>query len=83
MDKPNSISYYEHEAEIARVEVHSRRWAIAALLMFIALICTNLGWIVYEMQYQDVVMTENQLEGEGVNILSNGDVTYGNTSENR
>lgn len=45
MDKPNSISYYEHEAEIARSELHSRMWMRAAFVLFIALVVTNVAWI--------------------------------------
>jgi len=68
-ERPREISYYEHEAEIARIETHSRRWMIAALIAFAALIITNFGWIVYEMQYQDVVVTESTQDGSGVNVI--------------
>jgi hypothetical protein len=40
---PNAISYYEHEAELARSELHSRRWMIAAMVSFFALIL-SIGW---------------------------------------
>lgn len=77
-DKPKIISYYEHEAEIARSEVHSKRWMIAAIIAFAALIITNTGWIVHDSLYQDVTMTETSQEGDGPNILGvgNGSVTY-------
>jgi len=32
--RPETISYYEHEAEVARAEVHAERWALAALIAF-------------------------------------------------
>jgi len=37
MDRPDKISYYEHEAEVARAEVNAERWAIAALIAFVIL----------------------------------------------
>lgn len=82
--KPETISYYEHEVEIARSEVHAKRWAIAALIAFITLVGTNLGWIIYEAQFQDVVTETYTAESEGGSIaISNkeGSVTYGGTGE--
>ncbi len=35
--RPDTISYYEHEAEIARAEVNAKRWALAALIAFVSL----------------------------------------------
>ena len=32
-----TISYYEHEAEVARAEVNAERWALAAFLAFMIL----------------------------------------------
>ena len=57
-EKPVTISYYVHEAEIARSEQHSRRWMIAALIAFVALVLSNTGWIIYENQYADEVYTQ-------------------------
>ena len=71
MDKPSTISYYEHEAQVARSEANAKRWAVAALIIFIALIGTNAGWLVYESQYHDVVTVEQEAESEGA-IYQNG-----------
>ena len=79
-DKPKIISYYEHEAEIARSEVHSKRWMIAAIIAFAALIITNTGWIIHESLYQDVVTeTYSADSGDGGVAISNreGGVSYG------
>lgn len=35
--RPDTISYYEHEAEVARSEENARRWALAALIAFVIL----------------------------------------------
>ena len=78
--KPETISFYEHEQEIARTETHSRRWMIAALIIFIALIGTNLGWIIHESMYQDVVTETYTAESDdgGVSISNGtGTVNYG------
>lgn len=35
--RPDTISYYEHEAEMARAVVNAERWALAAVFAFIVL----------------------------------------------
>ena len=35
--RPETISYYEHEAEMARAVVNAERWALAAVFAFIVL----------------------------------------------
>lgn len=84
--KPEAISYYEHEQEIARSENHTRRWAVAALIAFLALIGTNVGWIVYESQYQNVITetytAETDQGGDAQNVIARDKATvnYGDTS---
>lgn len=71
-EKPKVISYYEHEVEVARSEVHSKRWMIAAIIAFAALIITNAGWIVHESLYVDeysATQTVTQ-EGDGTNTFT-------------
>ena len=80
-EKPRFITYYEHEAEMARSELHARRWMVAAVVAFIVFCVSNIGWIIYESQYSDVVMTENTLDGGGVNIMGSGDINYGDQTE--
>lgn len=71
------IPYYVHEGEMARQERHIKRLWILCLVIFLALVGTNAGWIIYESQYQDVVITETKQDGAGVNIVSGKDVMYG------
>ena len=74
---PTEISYYAHEAEVVRLERHNKRAYILTLIIFIALILTNAGWIIHESLYENVVVTENTQDGEGVNIIGGGDISYG------
>ena len=79
-DKPKMISYYTYEAEMARAERHTKRIWILCFVIFTALILTNFGWILYEAQYEDVVMTqEATTDGGGdatVNGSATGDINY-------
>lgn len=61
-----------------------RLWALVFTLVFL-LVGTNVAWVVYESQFEDIVMTENKQDGAGVNIIGGGDVNYGadtNSNEN-
>ena len=83
--KPESIDYYTYEGAMARSERHAHRWMIACIIIFIALIATNTGWIIYDAQFEDIVMTqEATTDGGGDNIINGaalGDVNYGYDSE--
>lgn len=88
-DKPipsdYSVPYYVHEDDINREEHHTKRWFVVWIITFVALILTNLGWIIYESQYQDVVMTQEATTDGGGNVTVNGvgsgDINYGYEGE--
>ena len=52
------IPYAVHEGDVARMERTNRRLWILCLVMFLALVTTNAGWIYYESQFEDVVTTQ-------------------------
>lgn len=78
---PDKIDYVVHEDHMCRMERTIKRLWILCIIIFVALIGTNAGWIIYESQYQDVVITESQQDGAGVNIISGKDVQYGAESK--
>jgi hypothetical protein len=79
MNKPETISYFEHEAAMARQERHVKRLWILCIIIFFSLIATNAGWIWYENQFEDVVTTVTQDTPSGNNnfIGHDGDITNG------
>jgi len=66
------------ELMVAFQERTIRRLWILAILLIILLVGTNIGWIVYESQYQDVTVTQEveQDADNGSNSFVGGDV-YG------
>lgn len=80
-----SVPYIVHESAMARSERHNKRLWIVILVLIGALIGTNLAWIIYESQFEDIVETETIIEAEqdgtGINIVGGGDVNYGAESE--
>lgn len=85
MDKQESamIPYYAHEGEMNRAERANKRLWIIIIILIVALIGTNAGWIIYESQFSEVVTTvEQQVDtGEGTAVVSGtGDAIYGENS---
>ena len=75
------ISYIAHESEVSRLERMIKRLWILCIIIFVALVCTNAGWIYYENQFQDIVMTQEATTDSGgnasVNGVAVGDIYYG------
>lgn len=62
------ISYFAHEGMMARMERMNHRLWIVVIVLIIALIVTNLAWVLYEGQfesYQETVQTVKQDSGDG------------------
>ena len=55
-----NVPYFVHEAEMARQERTVKRLWILCIIMFLALVISNAGWIYYESQFEDVVTTVTQ-----------------------
>lgn len=75
-----TISYYIHEEQMNRLEVHNKRLFILALVIFVALILTNGAWIYHESLYEDVVTetyTTTTSGNDAVFVNGTGDLNYG------
>lgn len=69
---PEVVSYYDHQEQLAREERHTNRWRIFAWVMFAALVITNVGWIIYESSYQDVVTVTQDVDTQQSPAYVNG-----------
>lgn len=82
MDEYTSmITAAQHEKEMTRMETANRRWFIAFMVVLVMLFASNLAWVIYESQFQDVVITQDGYsEGNGTNVFNGtGEVQYGGT----
>lgn len=70
--KPENVSYYVHESEMARQERHVKRLWVLVIIMFAALVITNAGWIWYESQFEDIVMTQDATTDGGGDAIIHG-----------
>lgn len=83
MDKSESamIPFYVHEGEVYRLERANRRLFILMLIVFLAFITTNAGWIIYESQFEDVVVTQENADGFNNYVGRDGDIYNGETND--
>lgn len=75
----------QHEKEMTRLEVQSKRWFIAFIIVLSMLFVTNAAWVIYENSLQDVVVTQEIDTGEGDATVSGvgiGDINYGEGETN-
>ena len=72
-DMPETVSYYDHQEQMTREERHTNRWRVFAWVMFAAFVLSNLGWIIYESQFEKVSTTVTQeTSSEGGDATING-----------
>lgn len=76
------ISRYAFERMQTKEEKNDRWRNIFILVLIILLVVTNAMWLVAWNQYDyvDEYEIEAQQEGEGINIVGAGDVSYGTDS---
>jgi hypothetical protein len=66
-----SVSYIVHEGMMARQERTIKRLWILCIIIFLALIGTNAGWIYYESQFVDEVTESVE------SVADDGGTAYG------
>lgn len=70
----NNVSYVVYEGTQARLERMNRRVWILCIILIIALLGTNAGWIAYEAQFMDVSVEQEVDTGEGdATVIGVGD----------
>lgn len=52
------VPYLVHEAILTRQERNIKRLFILCVVMFVALVGSNLAWIIYEAQFEEVVIEQ-------------------------
>ena len=71
------------EAEMARWERNFKRIVIVLVMLILLLVGTNVGWLIYESQFDETVWTqevEQSADGSGNNHFVGGDY-YGNETK--
>jgi hypothetical protein len=77
------IDYVVYESVLARVDRLNKRLLILCIIMLLALIGTNAGWIIYESSYVDSITVSQDVDTEQspAYVNATGEVTiYGEGS---
>ncbi len=78
------VSYTVYEAAQARSDRRFKLMWWLVILMFVALIGTNAGWIVYESQFEDsITVTQDTPNGNNNYVGHDGDITNGTSDYNK
>lgn len=81
-----SIPYVVYETQQERSDKQQKRLFILCIILIVALIASNLGWVIYESQFETVeedtsIVKVNQDADEGGNRSFIGDY-YGEAGDN-
>ena len=80
----SNVPYVVHESAMARAERQNKRLVWVIVLLIVLLVGSNIGWLVYESQFETVESTveEDIVVDAGENGVANfigndGDITNG------
>lgn len=76
MNNPKDIPYIAYEAAQSRLERIIKRLWITTIILIVLLVGSNVAWLIYERSFETYEITAEQ-DGEGINIVGAGDVSYG------
>lgn len=54
-----------YELQIERLEKHLKRLFVLCICLIVALVVSNVAWLLYESQYEDVVVTQSATSDSG------------------
>ena len=76
--KAVQIPYFVHEVEMSRLGKINKRLWILLIVIFLAFVGTNAGWIIYESQFETYEVSQEVDTGVGdAYVAGVGDVNYG------
>ena len=78
-----NVPYVVHESTVARQERQIKRMWIALIVAISILFASNIGWLIYESQFETISYEQ---DGEGINNVNygeQGDLNNGTESENK
>ena len=74
-----NVPYYAFEAVLSRMERTIRRLWILAIILVVLLLATNIGWLWYESQFEEVSISQEA--DSGSNNYAVGGNIYGGSAD--
>lgn len=84
---PTSVPYAVFESSMMRADLQAKRFVAVIILLIVLLVGSNVGWLIYESQFEVVEETTTtiaQENSDGYNsyIGNDGDIVNGETDNN-
>lgn len=80
-NQSEEVPYIVHEGTMARMERTVKRLWITIILLIALLVGSNALWVVYENQFEDVAITQENADGYNNFIGNDGDILNGETND--
>lgn len=80
-EKGMLIPYIAYEAAQSRLERIIKRLWITTIILIVLLVASNVGWLIYESQFEYFEITQDSETGTNNYIGNDGDISYG-TADN-
>lgn len=78
MNNPKDVPFIAYEYAQSRLERIIKRLWILCIILIVLLVGSNISWLIYESQFEYYETSiEAEQDGDGVNIVGGGDVSYG------
>ena len=86
MGNNEMVSYTVYETALARADRRFKQMWVTVLVLIFLLVATNVGWLIHESQYEDIVTTvsQNAVSDSGDAVINGdkaGSVCYGSESD--
>ena len=82
-EKQGHIPYWAYEGSLTRADMANKRLWVLCIILVLLLMITNVGWIMYESQFQvtetTTIEAEQEADGNGRNYVIGG--AYGDKAE--
>ena len=79
---PKDVPYIVHEGAVARLERVIKRMWVLVLSLIILLFVSNAAWILYESQFKENRIEQDNESGYNNFIGNDGDINNGETDNN-
>ena len=79
---PKDVPYIAHESAVARLERVIKRLWVLALVLIVLLAASNAAWILWESQFDEVRIEQENESGYNNFIGNDGDIYNGETDNN-
>ena len=77
-----SVPYIVYEGTMARMERTIHRLWVLAVLLIIFLVGSNIAWVAYNSQFDDVAITQDVDTGDGAAYVAGMGDVYGESTPN-